>query len=120
MKKLIKTLTIFMMGVILILPAATSVQAKNVNNDTKEVVIYSTKEAANAFIITDNVNLRKSPSTSSPCLGQLNSGDLVYAISAGHDTSGRMWYRCNVKTGRNKGLEGYVAAEFVTPLVSLD
>lgn len=120
MKKLIKTLSILMMSAMLILPAAVSTQAEEVDNDTKEVVEYNMQEAPNGFISTNNVNLRKGPNTSTASLGQLNYQDLVYATNVGYDYTGRKWYYCKVLSGNNKGKEGYVAAEYVAILVDLD
>lgn len=114
MKKLIKTLSILMMSAMLILPAAVSTQAEEVNNNTKEVVEYSTR--ATKTIKGNGVYLRKGPSTSSASLGQLNYGDTVDTSSVVYDASGRKWYRCKVistKSGKLDGLEGYVAAQYI-------
>lgn len=102
-----------MAGAMVILPAAMSVQAEEVNNDTKEVVEYSTRATRNGTVNADNVYLRSGPSMTSKKLGQLNKDDKVKITSTVTDIYAREWYYCEVLSGQNTGLKGYVYAQYV-------
>ncbi len=110
MKKFKRTLSLLMMSTMLILPVSAPVQAKEIDNCTKESVTYNNEQYGNATIIANNVNIRKGPGTSYTSLGQLNYGDRIkLSTSIVHDTSGRVWQSCYTESG----LFGFVALDYV-------
>ncbi|MBD5136389.1 MAG: SH3 domain-containing protein [Lachnospiraceae bacterium] len=114
MKKIIKkSVVLLMAGAMVILPVTVSVQAKEVNNDTKEAVEYSTRATRNGTINANNVNLRSGPSMTSKILGQLNKNVKVKVTSTVTDIYARVWCYCEVLSGPNEGLKGYVAEQYI-------
>lgn len=128
MKKLIKTLSILMMSVMLILPAAVSTHAEEVNNDTNEVVEYNTNGAIldnsktnpnfsklarafspNATINANGVRIRKGPSTSATIAGLLYNGDRVKAYYQAYG-DGKWFYYIETESG----IKGYVVTSYLT------
>lgn len=108
MKKLIKTLSILMMSAMMILPAAVSTQAEEVNNDTNEVVTYAKAKFGNATINADGVRIRKGPGTSATIVGLLYKGDRVKTYYQAYG-DGKWFYYIETESG----VKGYVVTSYL-------
>lgn len=109
MKKFKKTLSLLMISAMLILPISMPVQAKKIDNNTRETVTYNTASYWNAKIIGDGVRIRRSPSTGTDTsIGLLYNGDKVHILNEASG-SGLRWYYVETQSG----LKGYVAAQYI-------
>lgn len=108
MIKLKRIVPLLMAGAMLVSPVSMSAQAKEIDN--VKYNLYSTQTEWNGYINTNNVNIRRGPSTSAASLGQIHYGTKVHTSSEVHDASGRTWFYCETSVG----LTGFVAAQYIS------
>lgn len=63
-------------------------------------------------VIANNVNVRKSPSTSATILGQMNWGDVCYEINPPENHNGTTWVYVTCGSPLT-GVKGYIAYQYL-------